>query len=125
MTQNETARGLVHIYCGDGKGKTSCAAGLALRAAHSGMQVVILQFLKDGTSHEMQALAALPFIDGLRLFKPEKGLQIPNSQTPLLAQTGNICTGCRRINDRKCTVHHSKRLLIEYCPKRNVIGYPI
>ena len=34
MTQNETARGLVHIYCGDGKGKTSCAAGLALRAAH-------------------------------------------------------------------------------------------
>lgn len=60
MTQNETARGLVHIYCGDGKGKTSCAAGLALRAAHSGMQVVILQFLKDGTSHEMQALAALP-----------------------------------------------------------------
>ena len=60
MTQNETARGLVHIYCGDGKGKTSCAAGLALRAAHSGMQVAILQFLKDGTSHEMQALAALP-----------------------------------------------------------------
>ena len=59
MTQNETARGLVHIYCGDGKGKTSCAAGLALRAAHSGMQVVILQFLKDGTSHAMQALAAV------------------------------------------------------------------
>ena len=60
MTQNETARGLVHLYCGDGKGKTSCAAGLALRAAHAGMRVVILQFLKDGSSHEMRALAALP-----------------------------------------------------------------
>ena len=38
--------GLVHIYCGDGKGKTSAAVGLAVRAAGCGKRVVIARFLK-------------------------------------------------------------------------------
>ena len=37
--------GLVHIYCGDGKGKTSAAAGLAVRAAGYGKKVVIARSL--------------------------------------------------------------------------------
>lgn len=43
---------MVHIYCGDGKGKTTCAMGLALRSAGRGNQVVIAQFLKDGNTGE-------------------------------------------------------------------------
>lgn len=58
--QSGTARGLVHIYCGDGKGKTTAAAGLALRAAAAGLRVLILQFFKDGTSGEMRLLAERP-----------------------------------------------------------------
>ncbi|MDI9470070.1 MAG: cob(I)yrinic acid a,c-diamide adenosyltransferase [Bacillota bacterium] len=51
--------GLVHYYYGDGKGKTSAAAGLALRLLASGRRVLILQFLKDGHSGEMRLLAAM------------------------------------------------------------------
>lgn len=49
--------GLTHIYCGDGKGKTTAALGLALRAAGSGKKVLLLQFFKDGKSSEFAALS--------------------------------------------------------------------
>ena len=51
--------GLIHIYCGDGKGKTTAAIGLAVRHAGRGGKVVLAQFLKDGTSGECRALAKL------------------------------------------------------------------
>ncbi len=50
-------RGLIHVYCGDGKGKTTAAMGLALRCTGRGKKVVIAQFLKSGTSGECLALA--------------------------------------------------------------------
>jgi len=52
-------RGLIHIYCGDGKGKTTAAAGLALRAAGAGRKVLFVQFFKDGTSSEIEPLRRL------------------------------------------------------------------
>lgn len=51
--------GLVHLYCGDGKGKTTAAMGLALRALGAGHSVTILQFLKDGSSAELAPLRTL------------------------------------------------------------------
>lgn len=54
--------GLIHIYCGDGKGKTTASLGLALRAAGSGKRVLLLQFFKDGKSSEFASLAHVPGI---------------------------------------------------------------
>ena len=49
-------QGLIHIYCGDGKGKTTAAVGLAVRAAGAGKKVVFTQFFKDGSSSEIKVL---------------------------------------------------------------------
>ena len=58
--EKETCGGLVHLYCGDGKGKTTAGMGLCLRAAGVGQKVLIFQFLKDNRSSERAALAAVP-----------------------------------------------------------------
>ena len=47
---------MLHIYYGDGKGKTTAAMGLALRALGHEKHVTILQFLKDGSSGEIALL---------------------------------------------------------------------
>ncbi|MCF0229680.1 MAG: cob(I)yrinic acid a,c-diamide adenosyltransferase [Parasporobacterium sp.] len=49
-------RGMVHIYCGNGKGKTTTAVGLAVRAAGAGRRVIFAQFLKSGDSSEIGVL---------------------------------------------------------------------
>jgi cob(I)alamin adenosyltransferase len=48
--------GYVHIITGNGKGKTTSALGLTLRAAGAGFQVFILQFIKKGDYSEIKAL---------------------------------------------------------------------
>ena len=52
-------KGCFHLYCGDGKGKTTAAMGLALRALGHGRSVVIVQFLKSGSSGELEPLRRL------------------------------------------------------------------
>jgi cob(I)alamin adenosyltransferase len=59
-------RGLVHFYYGDGKGKTTAALGLALRAAGCEKNVIIVQFLKDWKCGELQSLPFLPNVRVLR-----------------------------------------------------------
>lgn len=54
--------GLVHIYCGDGKGKTTASVGAAVRAAGSGKKVVIKRFLKNDQSGEVKILRKIPEI---------------------------------------------------------------
>lgn len=52
----------IHIYCGDGKGKTTAAIGLAVRAAGCQKKVLITRFLKTDHSGEVRALGRLPEI---------------------------------------------------------------
>ncbi|MCD8355539.1 MAG: cob(I)yrinic acid a,c-diamide adenosyltransferase [Clostridia bacterium] len=59
-------QGLIHIYCGDGKGKTTSAFGLALRCAGTGERVRIVQFLKGGETGEVTAMQRMPNVEILR-----------------------------------------------------------
>lgn len=52
---------MIHIYYGDGKGKTSAALGLALRACGAGKAVSFYSFLKDDQSAERQARCDIHF----------------------------------------------------------------
>ena len=61
--------GLLHLYYGDGKGKTTAAMGLALRVMGSGKRVVILQFLKGGKSGEVPLLEQL----GAKVYRGKAG----------------------------------------------------
>jgi len=49
----KNSKGLVHVYTGDGKGKTTAALGLAMRAAGQGMKVAFIQFLKGLPTGEL------------------------------------------------------------------------
>jgi cob(I)alamin adenosyltransferase len=52
-------KGYVQVYTGNGKGKTTAALGLSLRAAGAGLKVYIAQFLKKGDYSEIKALKRL------------------------------------------------------------------
>lgn len=53
--------GLIQVYTGNGKGKTTAALGLALRAAGHGFKVAMIQFMKENTEYgEFRAAAFLP-----------------------------------------------------------------
>ena len=59
--------GLLHIYCGDGKGKSTAAVGLSVRAAGAGKKVIFTQFFKDGSSSEIGVLKELKNIKTLNV----------------------------------------------------------
>lgn len=54
-----TGTGRIHIYYGDGKGKTTAAMGQAIRAAGCGFRVLVFQFMKNNASNERKILERL------------------------------------------------------------------
>jgi cob(I)alamin adenosyltransferase len=57
MGRDRLDRGLIQVYTGDGKGKTTCALGLALRAVGQGFKVCMVQFMKGRDTGEAKAAA--------------------------------------------------------------------
>lgn len=55
-------KGLIQIYCGDGKGKTTAAIGQAVRSAGAGLSVIFSRFLKTEDSGELAILREVPGI---------------------------------------------------------------
>jgi cob(I)alamin adenosyltransferase len=59
MAKERLEQGLIQVYTGDGKGKTTCALGLALRAVGQGFRVYMVQFMKGRDTGEARAAARL------------------------------------------------------------------
>ena len=73
-------KGYLQVYTGNGKGKTTAALGLSLRAAGAGMTVYIAQFLKQGDYSEIKALKR--FADAILLEQFGLGQFIKGRPTP-------------------------------------------
>ncbi len=73
------AKGLIHIYTGEGKGKTTASFGLAKRAAGHGKRVLVFQFLKSGIKNSGEIHSAKEL--GIRVIK------FRNQTTPLFDPT--------------------------------------
>ncbi len=82
MVADETSsrQGYVHVYTGDGKGKTSAALGLALRAAGAGLRVFFAQFVKGRPSSEHKALER--FSDLITLRQYGRGCFVRHEPSP-------------------------------------------
>ena len=74
-------KGLIQVYTGDGKGKTTAALGLALRAAGRGAKIAVVQFTKGSPVYgEIVSLAMLPGVTHVRTGRAEcifKGDETP------------------------------------------------
>ena len=85
-----TELGLVHIYPGDGKGKTTAAVGLAARAAGDGIPVLFVQFLKNMPTGELVSLQKL----GIPVIRGKAGEGFTDTMT------GGELAESRQIHDR-------------------------
>lgn len=93
--------GLIHIYCGDGKGKTTAAIGLAVRCSGHGNHVLLVQFLKSRPTGELKSLALLPNIEIMRgketkkftfQMNDEEKAQVKSEHLALFAKVRQKCS---------------------------------
>jgi cob(I)alamin adenosyltransferase len=75
------SNGYLQVYTGNGKGKTTAALGLTLRAAGAGLRIWFAQFIKSGCYSEITALHH--FADNVSVHQYGDGAFIPHHPTPL------------------------------------------
>ena len=118
-------KGLVQIYTGDGKGKTTAAFGLALRAAGQGNKILIYQFLKPPSLDigERRTLSSLPSIKVETLdiqwdmAQPPKGEKSTNDPKAIEAAQAAIQEALDRLTETAAKRFYDVLILDEivYC----------
>ncbi|MDR3254953.1 MAG: cob(I)yrinic acid a,c-diamide adenosyltransferase [Synergistaceae bacterium] len=89
--RDEFDRGYVQVYTGDGKGKTTAAIGLVVRALGAGMNVFFAQFIKGGRYSEIESLESIPVGDAFVCRQYGKGcfvLRAPEEEDIAAARDG-------------------------------------
>lgn len=96
---------MIHYYYGDGKGKTTAAMGLAIRALGRGQRVHIVQFLKNAPSGEAMLLETLPGVQLSRGTGSSKFIfQMTTEEKEEMAriQINNLRQGCDAVKEDAC-----------------------
>ena len=71
MSDNRLKIGMIHVYTGNGKGKTTAALGMALRACGHGLKVYMIQFMKGDIEYgELRAAELLPNLTIVQFGRP-------------------------------------------------------
>ena len=97
--------GLIHVYTGDGKGKTTAALGLLLRANGRGMRSVLVQFLKGRDTGELHALDSLRNVTILRYTHEFGFYNSANEQDKaemVKYNNANLAETCRLVDEGLC-----------------------
>ena len=81
-------RGYIHLYTGNGKGKTTAALGLAMRASGAGKSIFIAQFVKGKPYSEHEAIKHLPEITIMQFGLDCFIINNPTEKDIKAAQTG-------------------------------------
>ena len=99
--------GRIHMYYGDGKGKTTAAVGQAVRAAGAGLQVLFFQFLKDNSSNERKILESVPGITCLPGRDQVKFVSRMNGDDKALDEIVKFCTNfdVLVLDESLCAIH--------------------
>ena len=99
MTES-SFKGLIQIYTGDGKGKTTAALGQALRASGRDLKVVVIQFMKGTPSGELLSVSKYPAFEiiqtsiGNSFDKPTEQLREEAQHTMALAGEKMLSGDC-------------------------------
>ena len=86
-TNEGALKGLIQVYTGNGKGKTTAALGLALRAVGQGMKVIVIQFIKGRTCGEHLFTAKYHPFDIVQLNIGDSFTQTLDELRPVTEQT--------------------------------------
>mgnify|MGYP000102120518 FL=1 len=78
--------GLIHILTGNGKGKTTSATGMAVRALGNGLKVTFVQFLKGTPTGEVKTLEKL---ENVEIIRCNRATSFDYDNIPLLRETHN------------------------------------
>lgn len=100
--------GYLHVYTGNGKGKTTCAMGLAVRGLGAGLRIAIVQFDKgfDGTNEHYSERKILRRLKGVDLLPYGLERMMPDGKFRFTNNSGDI-------DQARAALDHSQKLIEE------------